>query len=104
MYPVTYKLDLLFPLPQAHLSKERLQAKMLGSGLLGTGGYLEGLPGQSPKYSQFALCEEKANCWMVLNDKAREKEQCQPQERSSEMSVTLSKTMEMQEKLRIPET
>lgn len=37
MYPVTYKLDLLFPLPQAHLSKERLQAKMLGSGLLGTG-------------------------------------------------------------------
>lgn len=43
MYPVTYKLDLLFPLPQAHLSKERLQAKMLGSGLLGTGGYLEDL-------------------------------------------------------------
>lgn len=77
---------------------------MLGSGLLGTGGYLKDLPGQSPNYCQFALCEEKANCWMMLNDKVREKEKCQPQERSSEMSVTLSKTIEMQGKLRIPET
>lgn len=96
--PGTYKFDLFLPLVQAYLSKERGQARMLGSGLLGTKGYLEDLAGQSPKYSQFALCEEKTNCLMMLNDmlnfyKVREKGKCKPRERSLEMSVTLSKTM-----------
>lgn len=57
-----------FPYPRLTVSKERLQARILGSGLLGTRGYMEDLVEQSPKYSQYALCEEKANCWRMLNN------------------------------------
>lgn len=64
-------------------------------------GVLEDLAGHPPKSSQFALCEDKVNCWMMLNDmlltfyEVREKGKRKPHERASEKSVTSSKTIKI---------